>query len=84
MKEPEFTNSRREAKERIGCSQVFSFLGKYIKLIFSKKETSYYDSKVERTIMMKTWLCHTAYSIVKLLNWVVGRSHWLNVPAPPC
>ena len=52
--------------------------------MFKTKERGYYDSKISRTIIMKTWICHTAFNIQKLLNWLTGTAHWLNDPAPPC
>ena len=53
-------------------------------LVFMSKPKGWYQGKISRVMMYKTWFAHIAYSIVKLLNWVGGMSHWLNVPKPPC
>ena len=34
--------------------------------------------------MMKTWLCHSAYSIYKVTNLIMFNPYWLTKPLPSC
>ena len=86
MDKPYLSDAKKsnEEEKSVKSDKFFSVLTNNFKKVFQKKDASYYQDKVVKRVMMKTWLCHSAYSIYKVTNLIMVNPHWLTKPLPPC